>query len=138
MYHTVLIALDGSKNAETVLPILEPVLRAEQAKAVLSRYFSPNLAELIANDPAMIEALGERRFVTFLFTDLTCHPTDKLPARRDRPARQRAYGRRVPVGPGVEREAFGLVVTLPHSGPHATAFTLGRTVRGPVGCLMIS
>ncbi len=34
----------------------------------------------------------------------------------------------VPVGTGVEREAFGLVLTLPHSGAHATVFTLGRTV----------
>ena len=35
MYRTVLIALDGSKNAEKTLPILEPVLRSEQGKAVL-------------------------------------------------------------------------------------------------------
>ena len=45
----------------------------------------------------------------------------------------------VPVGQGVEREAFGLVLTLPHSGAHATVFTLGRTVgdlcTALVGCL---
>ena len=34
----------------------------------------------------------------------------------------------VPVGKGATREAFGLVLTLPHSGAHATVFTLGRTV----------
>ena len=48
-------------------------------------------------------------------------------------------GVRVPVGKGVEREAFGLVLTLPHSGAHATVFTLGRTVAdlctALVGCL---
>lgn len=37
-------------------------------------------------------------------------------------------GVRVPVGRDTEREVFGLVLTLPHSGAHATAFTLGRTV----------
>ena len=45
----------------------------------------------------------------------------------------------VPVGQGVSREAFGLVLTLPHSGAHATVFTLGRTVAdlcvALVGCL---
>jgi len=45
----------------------------------------------------------------------------------------------VPVGKGVEREAFGLVLTLPHSGAHAVVFTLGRTVAdlcvALVGCL---
>jgi len=45
----------------------------------------------------------------------------------------------VPVGQGVTREAFGLVLTLPHSGAHATVFTLGRTVAdlciALVGCL---
>ena len=45
----------------------------------------------------------------------------------------------VPVGEGVEREAFGLVLTLPHSGAHAVVFTLGRTVAdlcvALVGCL---
>jgi transposase len=45
----------------------------------------------------------------------------------------------VPVGQGVTREALGLVLTLPHSGAHATVFTLGRTVAdlcvGLVGCL---
>ena len=45
----------------------------------------------------------------------------------------------VPVGQGLSREAFGLVLTLPHSGAHATVFTLGRTVAdlcvALVGCL---
>jgi transposase len=37
-------------------------------------------------------------------------------------------GVRVPVGKGLVRETFGLVLTLPHSGAHAVVFTLGRTV----------
>ena len=45
----------------------------------------------------------------------------------------------VPVGKGASREAFGLVLTLPPSGAHATVFTLGRTVAdlrvALVGCL---
>jgi hypothetical protein len=34
----------------------------------------------------------------------------------------------VPVGPGLSREAFGLVTTLPFSAVHAMTFTLSRTV----------
>jgi transposase len=34
----------------------------------------------------------------------------------------------IPVGKGHAREAFGLVVTLPHSGAHAVVFTLGHTM----------
>ena len=45
----------------------------------------------------------------------------------------------VPVGKGATREAFGLVLTLPHSGAHAAVFTLGRTLAdlrvALVGCL---
>jgi transposase len=48
-------------------------------------------------------------------------------------------GIRIPVGRGQTREAFGLVATLPHSGAHATVFTLSRTVAdflpAFVGCL---
>ena len=33
----------------------------------------------------------------------------------------------IPVGKGAEREAFGLVTTLPHSAAHSTVFTFGRT-----------
>ena len=45
----------------------------------------------------------------------------------------------VSVGKGAVREAFGLVLTLPHSGAHAVVFTLGRTVAdlctALLGCL---
>jgi nucleotide-binding universal stress UspA family protein len=42
MYRTVLVALDGSKNAEKVLPYLEPVLREAQGKATLIQVIPPD------------------------------------------------------------------------------------------------
>lgn len=43
---------------------------AEQAKAILSRYFSPNLAQELAENPEFLKLGGERRELTFVFTDL--------------------------------------------------------------------
>ena len=43
---------------------------AEQAHSTLSRYFSPDVAEALSNNPAELSAKGERRFASFLFTDL--------------------------------------------------------------------
>ncbi|MDX1428806.1 MAG: adenylate/guanylate cyclase domain-containing protein, partial [Rhodothermales bacterium] len=43
---------------------------AERARANLSRYFSPNLAKELADNPAFLELGGERRDLTFVFTDL--------------------------------------------------------------------
>jgi adenylate cyclase len=43
---------------------------AEAAKATLSRYFSPNLAKELVDDPEFLNIGGERRELTFLFTDL--------------------------------------------------------------------
>jgi class 3 adenylate cyclase len=43
---------------------------AERARAHLSRYFSPNLADHLAENPKTFELGGERRELTFLFTDL--------------------------------------------------------------------
>ena len=43
---------------------------AEQAKANLSRYFSPNLAQELAENPDFLKLGGERRELTFVFTDL--------------------------------------------------------------------
>jgi adenylate cyclase len=43
---------------------------AERAHASLSRYFSPNLAQRLANDSAAIELGGQRREVAMLFTDI--------------------------------------------------------------------
>jgi adenylate cyclase len=43
---------------------------AEHARSAMSRYFSPSVAHQIEMDPDSLKAGGERRFVTFLFTDL--------------------------------------------------------------------
>ena len=43
---------------------------AERAHAMLSRYFSPNLAERLAEDPEAVDLGGQRREITSLFTDM--------------------------------------------------------------------
>ncbi|MBV8961776.1 MAG: response regulator [Hyphomicrobiales bacterium] len=43
---------------------------AERAHAMLSRYFSPNLAERLANDASALDLCGQRREVAALFTDI--------------------------------------------------------------------
>ena len=43
---------------------------AERAKANLARYFSPNLATELAENPDFMKLGGERRELSFLFTDL--------------------------------------------------------------------
>ena len=43
---------------------------AERAHASLSRYFSPNLAQRLANDTAALDLGGQRREVAVLFTDI--------------------------------------------------------------------
>ena len=45
-------------------------ISAERARALLSRYFSPNLAERLASDPDSIDLGGQRREITSLFTDM--------------------------------------------------------------------
>ncbi|MCP5367906.1 MAG: response regulator [Hyphomicrobiales bacterium] len=44
--------------------------RAERARANLARHFSPSLADYLADHPERLEPGGERREITFLFTDL--------------------------------------------------------------------
>ncbi len=43
---------------------------AEKGKAILSRYFSPNVVQALSQNPDCLSPQGERRFATFLFTDL--------------------------------------------------------------------
>ena len=45
-------------------------IAAERAHALLSRYFSPNLAERLASDPRAVDLGGQRREITSLFTDM--------------------------------------------------------------------
>ncbi len=44
---------------------------AEQAKTNLARYFSPNLVQQLIESPESLNLDGERRDLTFVFTDLT-------------------------------------------------------------------
>jgi adenylate cyclase len=44
---------------------------AERAHASLSRYFSPNLAQRLANDSDAVDLGGQRREIATLFTDIT-------------------------------------------------------------------
>lgn len=57
------------------LRVLRAALRqrdaAEQAKASLARYFSPNLVKELVENGSVLELGGERRDLTFVFTDLT-------------------------------------------------------------------
>ena len=46
------------------------LVEAERAHALLSRYFSPNLAERLASDAGAIDLGGQRREVATLFTDI--------------------------------------------------------------------
>jgi adenylate cyclase len=43
---------------------------AERAHASLARYFSPNLAERLANDESALDLTGQRREIAALFTDI--------------------------------------------------------------------
>ena len=43
---------------------------AEKAKHSLARYFSPNLVQLLVDSPDSLNLAGERRELTFVFTDL--------------------------------------------------------------------
>jgi adenylate cyclase len=45
-------------------------IAAERAHTLLSRYFSPNLAERLASDPDAVNLGGQRREITSLFTDM--------------------------------------------------------------------
>lgn len=48
----------------------QKMAKAEQAQAVLSRYFSPKIAKALSEAPDCLAPGGARRFATFLFTDL--------------------------------------------------------------------
>src|SRR5271170_3918346 len=58
------------RHIETLREARRRQIAAERAHALLSRYFSPNLAERLASDPAAIDLGGQRREITSLFTDI--------------------------------------------------------------------
>jgi len=59
------------QHLETLREVRRRAAAAERAHAALSRYFSPNLAERLATDPAVIKLGGQRRDVASMFTDIT-------------------------------------------------------------------
>jgi adenylate cyclase len=58
------------RHIEILREALQRQAAAERARASLSRYFSPNLAERLANDADAIDLGGQRRDITTLFTDI--------------------------------------------------------------------
>jgi adenylate cyclase len=58
------------RHIETLREARRRQIAAERAHALLSRYFSPNLAERLASDPAAVDLGGHRREITSLFTDM--------------------------------------------------------------------
>ncbi len=73
LLHARIRASLGKKRLRDRELAAEEALRkaAEQAQANLSRYFSPNLAKQLADDPESLDLRGQRRNVTFVFTDIT-------------------------------------------------------------------
>ncbi len=72
LLHARIRASLGKKRLRERERAAEEALRkaAEQAQANLSRYFSPNLAKQLADDPDSLDLRGQRRNVTFVFTDI--------------------------------------------------------------------
>ena len=58
------------RHIETLREARRRQIAAERAHALLSRYFSPNLAERLAGDPEAVDLGGQRREITSLFTDM--------------------------------------------------------------------
>lgn len=58
------------EHLRLVRNLKEERAKAVRAHALLSRYFSPSVAETLSQDPKFLTPGGERRHATFLFTDL--------------------------------------------------------------------
>src|ERR1700748_3395502 len=58
------------RHIQTLREARRRQIAAERAHALLSRYFSPNLAERLASDPEAVDLGGQRREITSLFTDM--------------------------------------------------------------------
>jgi adenylate cyclase len=58
------------RHVETLREARRRQAEAERAHALLSRYFSPNLAERLASDADAIDLGGQRREIATLFTDI--------------------------------------------------------------------
>ena len=58
------------RHVEILREARERQAAAERAHASLSRYFSPNLAQRLANDTTAVDLRGQRREIATLFTDI--------------------------------------------------------------------
>ncbi len=58
------------RHVEVLRQAKQRQAEAERARASLSRYFSPNLAEQLASDKGAIDLAGQRREIASLFTDV--------------------------------------------------------------------
>ena len=58
------------RHIEVLRDAKRRLVEAERAHALLSRYFSPNLAERLASDEGAIDLGGQRREIATLFTDI--------------------------------------------------------------------
>ena len=57
-------------HLQTMRQLHEAKTDAEKGKAVLSRYFSPNVVQALSQNPDCLSPAAERRIATFVFTDL--------------------------------------------------------------------
>ncbi len=59
------------RSLEEMRQMKHQLVDAERVRTNLTRFFSPNLAYQLVNSPEELEVGGERRDLTFLFTDLS-------------------------------------------------------------------
>lgn len=64
-----LVALSAGLTIRRSLSMLHRLASAEAQRTLLSRYFSPELAQRLTSDPDQLRT-GDRRFVTVLFSDI--------------------------------------------------------------------
>ncbi|MBU44696.1 MAG: adenylate cyclase [Spirochaetaceae bacterium] len=64
-----LVALTAGLTIRRSLTMLKRLASAEAQKTLLSRYFSPELAQRLTSNPDQLRS-GERRYVTVLFSDI--------------------------------------------------------------------
>ena len=79
------------RHVEVLREARERQAAAERAHALLSRYFSPNLAQRLISDAAAVDLRGQRRQIATLFSDVASFTTlvEFARTRRARPITQR-------------------------------------------------
>jgi transposase len=140
-----------------LLTLTEPPRYVRAPKGSILEPFTSAIAALLDVDPKApatvicehLRADGYRGGITILKDHLQAVRPAFLAARSFQRTTYRAgeigqvdwwhTGAQIPVGGGRTREAFGLVISLPHSGAHAAVFSFSRTVpdatAGILACL---